>query len=120
VPGKSQAEIVSATEDRAPLEIRRAWAYLVAKVYEVDPLVCDKCGGTMKIIAYIQDPDVIFRILNHLNLLPEESPGTLGRSPPDDTAPVRSAEIVCEPFYDDLEPGEAAEMMMAAGDVGRN
>jgi hypothetical protein len=120
LPAKSQAEIVSATEDRAPLEVRRAWAYLVAKVYEVDPLVCPECGGRMKPIAYIQDKDVIFRILNHLNLLPEESPGTLGRSPPDDRAPARSAEIVCEPFYDDLEPGEAAELMMATADVGRN
>jgi hypothetical protein len=30
------------------------------------------------------------------------------------------AEIVCEPFYDDLEPGEVEELMMAAGGVGRN
>ena len=119
-PAKSQAEIVSATEDRAPLEVRRAWAYLVAKVYEVDPLVCPDCGSRMKIIAYIQDKDVIFRILDHLNLLPEESPGTLGRSPPDDNAPARNAEIVCELFYDDLEPGEAEEMMQAVVNVGRN
>jgi hypothetical protein len=119
-PVKSQAEIVAATEDRAPLEIRRAWAYLVAKVYEVDPLVCPECGSRMKIIAYIQDADVIWKILNHLNLLPEESPETLGRSPPDDNVPVRNAEIVCEPFYDDLEPGEAEEMMQAAMSVGRN
>jgi hypothetical protein len=33
---------------------------------------------------------------------------------------ARSAEIVCEPPYDDLDPGEAAELMMAAGGVGRN
>jgi hypothetical protein len=74
----------------------------------------------MKILAYIQDADVIFRILNHLNLLPEESPETLGRSPPD--TPVASAvsEVVYEPFYDDLEPDEAMELMMAAGNVGRN
>ena len=117
---RSQAEIVSATEDRAPLEVRRAWAYLVAKVYEVDPLVCDKCGGRMKVIAYIQEPDVIWKILNHLGLLEVKPAITLGRPPPDGMAPARSAEIVCEPFYDDLEPGEAEEMMMAAADVGRN
>ena len=82
--------------------------------------MCPDCGSRMKILAYIQDADVIFRILNHLNLLPEESPETLGRSPPDDNVPVRNAEIVCEPFYDDLEPGEAEEMMQAAMSVGRN
>jgi hypothetical protein len=74
----------------------------------------------MKIIAYIQDADVIWKILNHLNLLPEESPETLGRSPPDDNVPVRNAEIVCEPFYDDLDPGEVEEMLLAAGDAWRN
>ncbi len=50
---------------------------------------------------------MIFRILNHLNLVQEESPGTLGRSPPEEAALARSAEIVCEPFCDDLEPDEA-------------
>ena len=38
-PPVSQAEIVAATEDRVSLEVRRAWAYLVNKVYEVDPLL---------------------------------------------------------------------------------
>jgi tRNA(Ile2) C34 agmatinyltransferase TiaS len=26
----------------------RAWARLLAKVYEVDPMMCPKCGGDMK------------------------------------------------------------------------
>jgi hypothetical protein len=119
-PVKSQAEIVAATEDRAPLEIRRAWAYLVAKVYEVDPLVCPDCGGRMKILAYIQDADVIFRILNHLELLEEDPAATSGRSPPDTLVASAANEVVYEPFYDDLEPDEAMELMMAAENVGRN
>ena len=77
-------------------------------------------SGRTKPLSYIQDKDVIFRILNHLNLLPEESPGTLGRSPPDDNAPAWSAEIVCEPFYEDLESGEVEEMMETVMNVGRN
>ena len=47
---------------------------LLAKVYEVDPLVCPKCGGEMKVIAIIEDPDEIKHILLHL--------GKNGRSPP--------------------------------------
>ena len=53
---------------------KRAWARLLSKVYEVDPLVCPKCGAEMKVIAVIEDPDEIKRIIRHLV--------KIGRSPP--------------------------------------
>jgi len=53
---------------------KRAWARLLAKVYEVDPMVCPKCGRDMKVIAVIEDPDELRRILRHLV--------KMGRSPP--------------------------------------
>ena len=53
---------------------KRAWARLLAKVYEVDPMVCPKCGAEMKVIAVIEDPDELRRILRHLV--------KIGRSPP--------------------------------------
>ena len=53
---------------------KRAWARLLAKVYEVDPFVCPKCGSEMKVIAVIQESDEIKRILRHLV--------KIGRSPP--------------------------------------
>ncbi|OGS37535.1 MAG: hypothetical protein A2293_12825 [Elusimicrobia bacterium RIFOXYB2_FULL_49_7] len=31
---------------------RMMWAALIKMVYEVDPLICPKCGGTMKIISF--------------------------------------------------------------------
>ena len=31
------------------------WAKLIAKIYEVDPLVCPQCGGEMKVVAVIMD-----------------------------------------------------------------
>lgn len=34
-----------------------------ARIYEVLPLVCPKCGGEMKIIAFITEPRVIREIL---------------------------------------------------------
>jgi transposase len=52
----------------------RAWARLLAKVYEVDPMMCPKCGGDMKVIAIIEDPDELRRVLRHLV--------KVGRSPP--------------------------------------
>jgi hypothetical protein len=41
---------------------------MIRKVYEVDPLTCAKCGGTMKVIAFITDFTVVDRIINHLKL----------------------------------------------------
>lgn len=35
---------------------KKAWARLLAKVYEVDPFLCPECGGKMAVIAVIQDP----------------------------------------------------------------
>ena len=37
------------------LVYKQAWVRLLAKVYEVDPLVCPKCGGEMKVIAVIEN-----------------------------------------------------------------
>jgi hypothetical protein len=31
------------------------WARLIAKVYEVDPLVCTRCGQRMSIVAFVTD-----------------------------------------------------------------
>lgn len=33
---------------------KRAWARLITQVYEVDPLVCPRCGGGMQILAFIK------------------------------------------------------------------
>lgn len=53
---------------------KRTWARLLAKVYEVDPLVCPQCGAEMNVIAIIEDPDELKRIFRHLV--------KFGRSPP--------------------------------------
>jgi hypothetical protein len=39
---------------------------LLARIYEVFPLTCPKCGGTMRIIAFIDDPTEVKKILTHL------------------------------------------------------
>jgi hypothetical protein len=45
---------------------RYAWALLLARIYEVFPLTCPKCGGAMRIIAFIDEGDAIRTILQHL------------------------------------------------------
>jgi len=46
----------------------QGWAEMIRKVYEVDPMVCPQCGGTMKVIAFLTDYPVVDRIINHLKL----------------------------------------------------
>ncbi len=58
---------------------RREWARLIRKVYEVDPLVCSKCGGEMRIISVILEHKVINKILGHL----ARKGITPGRGPPE-------------------------------------
>ena len=39
---------------------RRRWAALIKRVWQVDPLLCPRCGSTMKIVSFIEatQPDV--------------------------------------------------------------
>jgi hypothetical protein len=45
-----------------------AWARLIKHVYEVDPLVCPRCAGPMRLNAFIEQPAVIEKILTHLGI----------------------------------------------------
>ena len=38
---------------------RYAWALLLARIHEVFPLVCPRCGGEMRIIAFITDAGAV-------------------------------------------------------------
>ncbi|MGH8767803.1 MAG: hypothetical protein ACREVT_06410, partial [Burkholderiales bacterium] len=62
---------------------KAAWARLIRKVYEADPLECPKCRGRMRVIALIDDPTVTRRILEHLGCwAPEPSErGPPGQAP---------------------------------------
>jgi len=48
--------------------------------FACDVLACDRCGGRMRIIAAIQAPDAIRRILDCLGL-PSRSPPMAGARP---------------------------------------
>ncbi len=61
------------------------WAQRLKRVFNIDIETCVECGGAVKVIACIEDPVVIKKILAHLkektspeptNLLPED------RAPP--------------------------------------
>ncbi|MCC6610046.1 MAG: transposase [Burkholderiales bacterium] len=78
-PSALSTEPVSEFASRA----KAAWARLIRKVYEADPLECPKCQGPMRLIALIDDPVVVRRILEHLRLWVPEAPerGPPGQAP---------------------------------------
>ncbi len=53
---------------------RISWARLLKRVFDVDVEHCPNCGGALKIIAAIDDPPVIVKILSHLGLPTRGSP----------------------------------------------
>ncbi|MFB0521435.1 MAG: hypothetical protein ACETWD_08420 [Desulfatiglandales bacterium] len=40
----------------------------IQKIYEVDPLICPKCQGRMKIIGFIEEKEGVVKILKQLGL----------------------------------------------------
>jgi len=45
-----------------------SWAQLLKRVFAIDITTCPQCGGPLSILAAIEDPLVIVKILTHLGL----------------------------------------------------
>ena len=67
------------------------WAQRLKRVFNIDIETCSECGGDVRIIASIEDPVVINKILAHLN----EKAATVAtvrlpecRAPPETGSPV--------------------------------
>jgi len=58
------------------------WADLLRRVFEIDVLACARCGGRLRFVAAIDDPEAIRRILGHLGLPTSITPPLPARSPP--------------------------------------
>jgi len=59
----ADAEEPTAAEHRAAM----TWAQRLKRVFGIDIETCPACGGAMRIIACIEDPAVIEKILTHLD-----------------------------------------------------
>lgn len=72
-----------ADSDKPPASAKRiAWAQLLKRVFNIDISVCSRCQGKVKIIAAIEDPKVIKKILGHMGL-PSTAPRLApARGPP--------------------------------------
>ena len=88
-PAPADAPVPIVTPPRlAPTEATHRWAALLQQIFEVDPLACPTCHGTMRIVAFITQTAVIDQILTHLRTraAAEARPGA--RSPPSTGASV--------------------------------
>jgi hypothetical protein len=61
---------------------RMKWARLLKRVFTIDVETCLACGGRMRIIAAVEDPKVIKKILDHLGLPSTPPPIRAARGPP--------------------------------------
>jgi len=96
---EKDVEIIDVSDYQPRRIPSKTWRECIKKIYEVDPLICPRCGGEMKIISFITDPSVIRHILDHLELWENNS----SRGPPD-SSDVLNGDLVYEPF-DDGWPG---------------
>ena len=82
--GKAEAETEEAETEETPVRqaARFVWAMLLARIYEAFPLICPKWGGTMKVIAFIDEGDAIRKILTPLGEPIEPPRLTPARGPP--------------------------------------
>lgn len=46
----------------------RGWDEMIRRVYEIDPLLCPRCGGKMRVIAFVEEPKVIDKVTKPLKL----------------------------------------------------
>ena len=67
--GKCKKTQAPEETDQTPAEKRASmnWAKRLKRVFNIDLEICSECGGDVRIIASIEDPAVIQKILVHLN-----------------------------------------------------
>jgi hypothetical protein len=80
VPGPPQKPGDDADHHEHGAPARMGWARLLKRVFDIDLEHCPQCGGDLKIIAAIEEPAVIVRILTHLGLPARAPPRSPARS----------------------------------------
>jgi hypothetical protein len=98
-PSTAPASASAIEEELSRAAARRRWAALIKRVYEVDPLVCPKCGGEMRVSAFIEgrQRDVIRKILEHCGLW--EEPRAPARPPPVEAQASLELRYEADPDY---------------------
>ena len=82
--GRGSRTVGSEDTVRTPAEQRAAmtWAQRLKRVFSIDVTTCEQCGGPVRVIACIEEPTVITRILSHLAQSESPDPRPGGHDPP--------------------------------------
>ena len=57
-------------------------AALLKRVFAVDVMACSRCDGPMKVIAFLEESNVVQGILTHRGLPAEPLPAVNAQAPP--------------------------------------
>ena len=82
------ARPTAAAERPVPKHASMSWAQRLKRVFAIEIETCRRCGGKLEVIASIEDPALIERILVHLKQRPESDPPRspfASRAPPPQT-----------------------------------
>ncbi|WP_197481255.1 transposase, partial [Oleiphilus sp. HI0086] len=76
--------------DKTPEERHHAmtWMQRLKRVFNIDIEVCEHCGGHVKVIASIEDPDIIEQILKHLKQKAAKADTNHHNQPPERAPPL--------------------------------
>ena len=90
----------SAPPKRSPAHY--LWAVLIARIYEVFPLLCPMCGAQMRLIAFIAEGAQIRKILEHIGVDAQAPRISPARGPPlwDDGDAQMHEGVEVEPDWD--------------------
>jgi len=60
----------------------KTWAACMKRIFEINPLECPKCKAEMRIVAFLQDPHEIAKILQNLGIDQPRMSDQMPRAPP--------------------------------------
>jgi hypothetical protein len=82
----SKAVAAAPAKPITPRHVAMSWAQRLKRVFGIEINTCTRCGGKLKVIASIEEPEVIAKILAHLQKAgpdPQQAELPLGaRAPP--------------------------------------
>jgi hypothetical protein len=65
---EQQPPVTVEPEPEALREVKKRWAELLRRIFEVDPLACPRCGEEIRIVAFITEPKTIGKILDYYSV----------------------------------------------------
>ena len=79
---------------------RYLWVMLLARIYEALPLSCPICHASMRIIAFVNDPAAVGKVLDHIGESTEPPRIAPARGPPLWAAAAAAEQAKNDPQWD--------------------